>query len=564
MLTRSAAHRLARSAIVHLAHGGPIGEREGSMRVRGVASVVVGGYLALSQAGCDERVETVPTVDAQQKLLGPTGFPPPDLPPGSYCDPSDFGQWCFYNPRPSGDWWRAVAGWDHSQMWIGGSSTGVLHFDGVDWRRLETGLTEAESFAVFSPQNVWVVGQDDDGTGTISHFDGTAFTVSFQGMGDFQDIWGSGPNNIYAVSFSGTVHWNGTAWTPIPGVAGQSISGTAANDVWVAKFDGLLHFNGAGWHTVPALQGKEVIAVRAISRKDVWVAALHPGGTDLEHFNGTSWSISTTVTGNRNIYGVGAGGPNDVWAVGNDFVSTTLQEVGLLMHFNGHTWTTLPHPPALVSRMASIGHNDFAVGQAGEILHLTPNLAVPFTNLTQGPTATLHATWGSSRTDMWAVGEKGTVLHYDGQVVTSVHLPPGPTLNDVSGTSPTDAWMSATGGPCFTTTARPGSPSPQTRQRICSRSTQLRQASCGSAARMPRSCTSSAPRSRRWVCRGECRWDRSISSCTESPPTTSGSAGEARSAASSRTGMAAAGRLPTSSPPTRGASLWRASGRCRR
>jgi hypothetical protein len=415
------------------------------MHTRTVASWVACVAVGLSLAGCGQLDEILTILQSTQNPQGPTGVAPPHFPPGSYCDPGPFGQWCFYNPRPSGDWWRALGGKGH-EIWVSGSSTGALHFDGHGWSRIDTGLTDAEGFAVFSPHNVWIVGQIADGTGTIAHFDGNTFTTSFQHNGEFQDIWGAGPNDIYAVSFGGAVHWNGAVWTPVPGVNGQSVSGTNGHDVWVADFNGLQHFDGTSWQAVPAFQGAFVISVVAIAHHDVWAAVLHNGMTDLEHWDGQTWTVSTTLTGNRNIKGLGAGGPNDVWAVGSNFVPPALTDVGLLEHFDGQTWTELADAPALVSRMAHIGHDDFAVGQAGEILHLDAGLAVPFTNLTQGPTVTLAGTWGSSPTDMWAVGAAGTILQYDGHVVRWLQIPQGPALNAVWGTSHNDVWAVGAAG----------------------------------------------------------------------------------------------------------------------
>src|SRR3954471_16421254 len=127
-----------------------------------VALVGVSAAFVSWQAGCGQGGQP-PTVLQQGELA-----PPPIFAPGSYCDPGPYGRWCYYNTRPSGDRWMAVGGRGPNQLWVSGSSTGALHFDGLGWTRVDTGLTTVEGFAVFSPTNVWAVGQIDDGTGIIA------------------------------------------------------------------------------------------------------------------------------------------------------------------------------------------------------------------------------------------------------------------------------------------------------------------------------------------------------------------------------------------------------------
>jgi len=55
---------------------------------------------------------------------------------------------------------------------------------------------------------------------------------------------------------------------------------------------------------------------------------------------------------------------------------------------------------------------------------------------------TLHAVWGSSPGDVWAVGDGGTIAHYDG---STPH--PGPSyLNAIWGNASNDIWIAYSGG----------------------------------------------------------------------------------------------------------------------
>jgi hypothetical protein len=53
----------------------------------------------------------------------------------------------------------------------------------------------------------------------------------------------------------------------------------------------------------------------------------------------------------------------------------------------------------------------------------------------------LNAVWGTSKTDVWAVGSSGAILHYDGGAWTSTQSEHLETFFDVWGSSPTDVWV---------------------------------------------------------------------------------------------------------------------------
>jgi len=67
----------------------------------------------------------------------------------------------------------------------------------------------------------------------------------------------------------------------------------------------------------------------------------------------------------------------------------------------------------------------FVVGNAGTILHYDGRVWVPMTG---GTSRDLHSIWGSSAADVFAVGGAGTILHYDGKAWVSM---PSGTDNDL-------------------------------------------------------------------------------------------------------------------------------------
>ena len=67
----------------------------------------------------------------------------------------------------------------------------------------------------------------------------------------------------------------------------------------------------------------------------------------LEHWNGSTWSVSTAngPASNSFIYGVAASASNDVWAAGYTYGADFALDP-LIQHWNGSSWTQVATPSA--------------------------------------------------------------------------------------------------------------------------------------------------------------------------------------------------------------------------
>ena len=105
----------------------------------------------------------------------PTQLPPPasNIAAGSLCERDG---WCWYNPAPSGAWWQGVAGAGRTDLWIGGMSQNLLHFDGGHWTTLISPLEITEAIWAASENDVWFGGlsRTDDGSSAAGIAHGTA------------------------------------------------------------------------------------------------------------------------------------------------------------------------------------------------------------------------------------------------------------------------------------------------------------------------------------------------------------------------------------------------------
>jgi hypothetical protein len=194
-------------------------------------------------------------------------------------------------------------------------------------------------------------------------------------------------------------HWNGTAWSfatfPDPDFtpsSGQAISADSASDVWVVGstlntttstlVPEAEHFTGTAWSTVPLAQpggSATISAVTAISPTNAWAAGETTGGTApvgggtlIEHWNGTSWSVvpSPTPGFEPEISGLAARSASDVIAVGDTLPSENGgPDNDVILRFNGTSWSddTAGAPIQgflLAAAAAPGGAEEFAVGNS--------------------------------------------------------------------------------------------------------------------------------------------------------------------------------------------------------
>jgi hypothetical protein len=228
-----------------------------------------------------------------------------------------------------------------------------------------------------------------------SGLDNTLFDVAVLSA---TDAWAVGE---YLVDGGGALrtliqHFDGTTWTTVPGPnrltgtgrnqinALRGVTAIAADDVWAVgytvSYDDpyqtlTMHWNGAQWsivdspnYTFPGAYNA-LHDVAAVSTDDVWAVGGSPfGGVDarglLLHFDGVSWSLrpgppNVEFWASSTRTGVAAVSAADVWAVG-DYDA---------WHFDGTAWTV----PAAGAQFA----NDMHAG-AGAVWAVGSFIADPY------------------------------------------------------------------------------------------------------------------------------------------------------------------------------------------
>jgi hypothetical protein len=128
----------------------------------------------------------------------------------------------------------------------------------------------------------------------------------------------------------------------------------------------------------------------------------------IVHFDGAIWTSQTSGTDYEILDVWGSSSTNVYGAVGDDDTG----QVGAILNYDGVSWThAVTDVPYLTGIWGSSSSDVFAVGRWGTILHFNGH---EWNEQVSGTTENLWDVWGSSPTNVFAVGSAGTILYYDG------------------------------------------------------------------------------------------------------------------------------------------------------
>ncbi len=260
-----------------------------------------------------------------------------------------------------------------------------------------------------------------------------------------------------------------TEWCPLetgadPRRALTSIWGSGKDDVWAVGAAGsVIHWDGASWRDFSTGSSYTLFGVGGSGPSDVWAvstpAIFFHGGVGSD--GGTAWTPMPTLAPDYAwdllpaLTSVWALSPDDVWIGGGDKINFPSIKL----------WHKIPDPEGGVAwqGVATCEYNGdcaviraiwgssasdvWAVGDRGKSYRartVSYDAEVPtvFDLLETQATAALRGVWGTGPDDVWAVGNRGTIRHHRAGV-GPWEIVPSPTQQDlraVWGSSKDDVW----------------------------------------------------------------------------------------------------------------------------
>lgn len=361
----------------------------------------------------------------------------------------------------------AVGGRSANDVWAVGTKGLTVHFDGNTWTQIASSTTnDLNGVWVSAAGTAWAVGTGAQfGTSsTIIRFTGSSWVTMpspDNQRGDYEHVWGASDGDVWlagqaqidktqpAIDPSGyVIHWNGTGWdaplvldpfsTPLHAVFGSSASHVCA----VGSASAVETWNGSSW-TPSALPGN-FESIWESSPSDTWAVGM--GGV-MAHFDGKSWTELTPPPPDYGIddtVAIWSNGPNDAWIAANGDVSANL------LHWDGHAWNASSISAASPSWIyfhalwGTSASNMWAVGsgptaQTGRIVHFDG--AKWSVILDQEKIYDFLGVWGASENDVWFSGGDGALFHWDGSTMTSFDQNTQDQLFSVGGSSSSDVWL---------------------------------------------------------------------------------------------------------------------------
>jgi hypothetical protein len=362
---------------------------------------------------------------------------------GLLCNREHF---CWENPRPQGNTVNAVWASSTTDVWFAGRAGTLFHFDGTNWSNQAALDAPAlvDDSVVFSgvwgsaPNDVWFVGERQPTTATSSvilHWNGTRLNeATHPSSAGIRSITGSARNNVWAASTSignNLLRFDGTSWqsAACDSCGARDVVSFGPNDTWAVGFSGIIRrWNGSQWQRPPGAVSGDFEAAWGSGPDDVWAVGWSGAAA---HWNGVEFRNVNSAT-RVDLLGVWSSGPNDAWAVGRD---------GTMVHSTGGDFNVTRPTSGYYDLTAVFGtgaSDVWAVGDAGLLLRKGSS----WSQVSTGPIPTMvHVVRGTGPADVWFGTSEG-LWHWN-ESATFAAVPDGPDfyVRGLLPLTPAELWV---------------------------------------------------------------------------------------------------------------------------
>jgi hypothetical protein len=315
------------------------------------------------------------------------------------------GNWTFLGP-PIGLNLHGVSSGSASPTWAVGDGGTLISLNGT------TETVSAQSgFPIF---RIWAANDTSlwaTTVGTVLHSNnGTTWSVSYVSTtpaDTMLGLWGFSPVDVHTLSVNGNVaKWNGTSWTPSThgGTSWRAEWGDQAdtNVLCAASATGTVYCNDVATNAQAGTV--QLMSLWGSSNTTLYTTAVN--GTIYQSTDsGTTFNAMTSGTTDT-LFAIWGASPTAIWAMGqagtmlfnNGGATWTAQASGTT---NDLRWMWADTPPT------NYTGDVYAVGDAGTVQHYNGTQWSP---MWSGVTTTLRAVYGLSPTQVYIVGDNGVVL----------------------------------------------------------------------------------------------------------------------------------------------------------
>ena len=378
-----------------------------------------------------------------------------------------------------------IFGSSPSDIFTVGDSGTILHYDGSSWQAMSSPVPLL-LLGVWShaSDDAFAVGYD----GTILHYDGSSWTaMNSTTSANLWDVWGTASNDVFVAGEGVILHFDGSSWQTMisdPDKAFCNMWGSSHNNIFVVgaanindnPYGIIMHYDGSSWNPMTINAPDILFGIWGSASSNIVYAS---GGNTLDangighiyKYDGLTWSEVCDHYQTPFITDLGGPSIYDMFAVAYDgtilhyrdtseailTVSSSIggivknPGIGSFSYPKGTTvnlaavpascgyqftgWSgdngTIANPNAANTTIAMYG--DYTI-QANFIFTATPAWKAEDSGITNF----LSAVWSAAPDNAFAVGELGTILHYDGSSWTPMISNTEELLVDIWGNSPND------------------------------------------------------------------------------------------------------------------------------
>lgn len=297
-----------------------------------------------------------------------------------------------------------VAGTAADDVWAVGGQGTVLRWDGTSWSVVPSGVRSSLiRVHIYAKDEIWFSGEG----GTLLRGNGQVIDRKLGGRPSLHGIWGSAPDNLWAVGSGGAIyHYDGGAWTPSDsGVQNDlhGIWGSGPDDLWIVGTHVILRGDGKTWRRVEAPATPEEGSDVWGSDRDNVLVGLRNGNVLI--WNGVNWSIKSTGL-TQGVYDIDGTDRNNIWLLGGG--SECAQ-------WDGAGWQDRRFPTTvyLYPRTLKVFSQRDVWAAIGAAEPYRWNGTAWTTAAPTGITSQ-SVVWGTGSDDLWLGGSAASLTHFDG------------------------------------------------------------------------------------------------------------------------------------------------------